>query len=956
MRSQIWSCFCKQQSWLQILPGDQSMLLPKIPSAIVSSFLSAVLMSQSLLAQSSSISDQIKFFTTTKAFIHAGSALFETDDLAKVYGLRNNLPIWTNQGVATSFALALKGAIQTISSTHGLIASDYWTDELESYLNGLNASNAMAFETTATNSLIQLANHLSNGRIDPAAIDNDARFKRRSFTDHLVVAQSVAGTPGMMADILESLAPEHRYYKDTVKILAQLKLIQDSGGFKGFKRPAATIKLNQKNKLIPALRERLNQNGYSLVGVGDIYDQELSAAVQEMQSEHGFEVSQDLKPDSGIWAVLNVSVSQRIAQTEATLEKLRWLPKQLEANMIFVNTNATEVKVWENNQVVNQFRSINGRILRRTPMMKTWITRVIFNPTWTATDSIVLQDKLPAIQKNPNYLSTIRMKMFSRKSGDLVDPTTLDWNKDGHQIARDHVFVMDPGPKNALGTFKFPLVPDPSDPNRSNPDDIFMHFTDDPSLFLKPQARHMSSGCIRIEKAQWLAEFLLKNTPGYDAGSIQNLIAKGVEGEVFETDKSVPLTVADYRAVYTIPLTVEKTKSGHARFMKDAYLHDRRIQNAVMDPNLRLIKNQIQPVVSGSAGIKVIGQAGATQQFGEVIAIRCDEPQFGSNARTGMRTITRQCDEPVKFSLNKTQSLNPGQYIVAFENSIYPGFVTVVDNQTMTIQLQKISVPKSLSQERNIKIYRDLSSLVEQKKMYFEKFYYGKNIFRQTIRKFGDFYLAGLTDIDTAPQTNYAYCSENAIDKLRLVVDIREHAKFVCETYNQAQSFMDYADLFRFGASGMAQEASADYPGDIIPKMHLRYLVATPMSANDFVSVMPGVYRIAGDSGKTGSRATTANLMESYNVENRVFANSQNRGEADDIDLATTVSATGQAATPSLAITDATAEVSAAGRCANASVWRTEKRSYCTSDSSDGCSRALAQKCEEMKLDLRFRK
>ena len=243
---------------------------------------------------------------------------------------------------------------------------------------------------------------------------------------------------------------------------------------------------------------------------------------------------------------------------------------------------------------------------------------------------------------------------------------------------------------------------------------------------------------------------------------------------------------------------------------------------------------------------------------------------------------------------------------------------------------------------------RDLSSQIEQKKMYFEKFYYGKNIFRQAIRKFGDFYLAGLTDIDTAPQASYAYCSENAIDKLRLVIDIREHAKFVCETYNQAQTFMDYADLYRFSTSGTAQEATVDYPGDVIPKMHLRYLVATPMNGNDFVSVMPGVYRISTDSNRS-TRATTANISESYPSDIRTFANSQNHGEADDTDLVTTVAAAGSSA--EVAVTTSTA-----GRCVDAPVWRTEKRSYCTSDSLDGCNRALAQQCDEMKLDLRFRK
>lgn len=944
------------------------MLRSKLPHAVLSSFLSLCLVSQSVMAQTLTQSptqmssnldsaEAIQNLLFQKNLIRAGSALIETDDLQKVYSFRSSLPVWIVGGRLTAHALALKSAMQKVALSHGLIFSDYWTAELESYVSTLattsNSQAAVAFEMAASHSWIQLATHLSDGRMDPYSIDNDVRFKKRIFTDHLVVAQSVAGTPGMMADILETLAPQHRYYKDALEILAHLRKIKASGGFVALKKSATPIKLNQKSQLVVAIRERLTQYGYTLTGAGDIYDSELSTAVQAFQSEHGFEVSSELKADSGFWTIMNVGVDVRIAQTEANLEKLRWLPKQLEPNMIFVNTNSTEVKIWENNQVINQFRSINGRILRRTPMMKTWITRVIFNPKWTATDSIVLQDKLPEIKKNPRYLDAVNMKMFTRRGGSLVDPTTLDWNRNGHQIARNHVFVMGPGPKNALGTFKFPLVPDPTDPLRANSDDIFMHFTDDPSLFAKPLARHLSSGCIRLEKAQWLATYLLKNNPGYDENSIQNLIAKGTPGEIFQTDRSVMLNPSDYRAVYTVPLTVEKTKSGRARFMRDAYLHDRRIQNTVMAMSLRQqsaqdsngiagLNKENTAVTSVTTGLKVIGQAGNTQQFADVVAIRCDEPVFGRHERSKMRTMSRRCDAPVRFALNRNQTLAAGKYLVAFENSLFPGFVDVIENQITLIQLQKITVPKNLAQQRNIKVYRDLTSLVEQKKIYFEKFYFGKNIFRQTVRKFGDFYLAGSTDIDAAPQATFSYCAENPIDKLRLVTDIREHAKYVCESFNQAQTFMDYADLFRFGTNGTAQEAVADYPGDIIPKRHFRYLVATPMKATDFVSVMPGVYRLSADTSRSDARATTSGISENYGSTARVFANSENSGETDDIDLATTLETSETAPTT--------------GLCSDATVWRTEKRSYCVNDNLDGCNRALAQQCTEMKLDLRFRK
>ena len=107
------------------------MLLPKFVSATVSLSLSIALASHTAFAQGVDTSTQLRNLVNDKSFIRAGSALFETDDLAKVYGHRNNLPIWTENGAATAFALALKPAIQKLASKHGLVFSDYWTQELE---------------------------------------------------------------------------------------------------------------------------------------------------------------------------------------------------------------------------------------------------------------------------------------------------------------------------------------------------------------------------------------------------------------------------------------------------------------------------------------------------------------------------------------------------------------------------------------------------------------------------------------------------------------------------------------------------------------------------------------------------------------------------------------------------------------------------------------------------------
>ncbi len=896
---------------------------------------------------------------TQKSILKAGNALFETAGLVQLYAARGNQPIWTKGSTTTAFAGALKEMILKLSIKHGLIASDYWTDEIEAYFSGINASNSTAFELAASDAFIKIASHISNGQIEPTFLDNDVRFHKRNFTEFSVLAEAVAGSTANMSAIVDNLAPEHHYYRDVVKILADLNKIKESGGYAVIKKPTVTLTVGSKNFSVPAIRERLIQQGYSLTGTDDIYDKEMADAVQDLEKENGFDVSATIKPESGLWNVILPSVDFHIAQTQANLEKLRWLPKKLEANYIFANINATEVKVYENNQVIKSFKSINGKVLRRTPMMKVYINRVIFNPKWAATESVVIQDKLPKILLNPNFLKEINMVMIDRATHQEVDPSSVNWRVNSRDIIKKHDFVMGPGPKNALGVFKFPLMPDLNKPDEKNSDDIFMHFTDNPTLF-KEYDRHLSSGCVRLEMAEWLAGYLLRSVPGYDPASIRGIVAKGTPNESFRTDFEVKLPPASVIAVYTVPLTVERTASGKARFMRDYYLHDKRIQANIMASNLRSRVTKTSETTGDEVktGLRVNGERGASQYFSVALASRCEEPTFAIGSRSSSRSATRRCDAPVQIKLNETSELPAGRYLVGFENTIFPGFVNVQSGKITQIQLQKIVVPTQFSRDTTVKIYRDMTSLTEQKKVYFEKFYLGQNLFRQTLRSFGDFYLAGLGDIDVVNSTNYSYCSETNIAGLELSRQIREHAKYICESYNSARTMMDYADLYNFQTNSTYQEAVADQTGDVVPKRHLRYLVAAPVSTSSgFVSVMPGVYRINGEQSKLDTRIQTGSLVESYSSLRRTFGNSKTGVELGDSDVATPptegliaigINADGTIQTA--------APVRPKAPCEDAKMWRTASRSYCVSENQEGCSIRNTQMCQEVRLDLRFRK
>lgn len=930
-----------QHAWSQSLNNGNNILNGKPSNSMQSS--------ASLFSQ-----DQLKLLLTSKPLLRAGSSLLETSELYKVYALKQFKSFWGNSIEELQNNIeTIKPQISQITQQNGLIYSDYFNTDLEGYLTQLNPENALAVELLLTQGLMKLAKDLNTGLIDPNILDNDIRFKKKTFTQYDLLSRILTEKNNFVAS-MDQFSPQNKLYKSLQKLHLELVNMKANGGFKSFKGVRATIKLGSAHDLVPSIRERVKQHGYNLMGTGKIYDQELSLAVQEIQKENGYLVNSDLLNDSGFWNIMEATIDVRLNQVAANLEKLRWLPSEFEASYIFVNTNATEVSVIENNVLVNKFKSINGRGLRRTPMMKTYITHVILNPRWTATDSIVLQDKLPEIQKNVKYLDGIRMKVYSRKTGSLVNPASLDWVKNPRQVALNHTFVMDPGPKNALGVYKFPLVPELAAPMVGNSDAIYMHYTDDPSLFSKT-SRHLSSGCVRLEQAEWLAGFLLKNNPLYSPEMIRSLVSKGTEGEQFQADMLIKLAPNDYRPVYTLPLTVEILESGKARYLKDVYTIDQRIIKNILSANIRSeIINDVPTVESITFGkLQVSGVPGLGQNFGFAVAQRCEEPKLIKIQQKGSVKLTSQCEPKVKIPLNQDVQLKPGKYIVGFENTVFPGFVQIESQKTANIALEKINLSASAGSHKMVRIYRDLTTLTEQKKIYFEKFMTGSTFFRQGQYNFGDLYVAGNGMINQIEEGFSSYCADRNLSNLKLVSDIREHAMYVCETLQNANSMWDMADLYRFSNFATFQEAVVGNPGDIFPRRYGRLLVSAPVRGTEFVSVMPGEYQISSELLKTPIKVQTQRIIEDYpEAERKAYHKYSMKVDVNEISEDIEDDHQGLP-NPNGATTNFNSRHK---QCESVALWRTESRSYCTQDSQPGCDRQTAQQCTELKLDLRFKR
>lgn len=213
--------------------GSQKLRSQKLVAwALTSSILFSQIHGYAQTTESIATASSLQNTLSNRSLLKAGSTVFETADLIQLYGQRSFEPIWVKDSQPTTFVDAYKKMVQMLSLKHGLIASDYWTSEVEAYLTGLNSTNAIAVEVLLSQLYLRLASHLSDGRIEPTIIDNDVRFKKRVFTDYKVLAQAVSAQPSMMMDIVETLAPQHIYYKNTLDILADLNKIKSVGGYK----------------------------------------------------------------------------------------------------------------------------------------------------------------------------------------------------------------------------------------------------------------------------------------------------------------------------------------------------------------------------------------------------------------------------------------------------------------------------------------------------------------------------------------------------------------------------------------------------------------------------------------------------------------------------------------------------------------------------------------------------
>ena len=197
-------------------------------------------------------------------------------------------------------------------------------------------------------------------------------------------------------------------------------------------------------------------------------------------------------------------------------------------------------------------------------------------PTWTIPPGILAKDTLPAIKRDPGYLTKHRIRVID-SSGREVSPWSVDWRRYRNSIP--YQLRQDPGPNNSLGLVKI-MFP--------NPYLVYLHDSPAKSLYDRDE-RAFSSGCIRVAKPFELTELLL-NDPQWNQAAIQAVVATG---------KTRTVNLTKHVLVLILYWTAQPTPDGQIVFRNDVYGRDAPTL-AALDSDFRLPPVEVEELATAA--------------------------------------------------------------------------------------------------------------------------------------------------------------------------------------------------------------------------------------------------------------------------------------------------------------------------------------------------------------------
>ncbi len=511
------------------------------------------------------IKERITGWSPTLKTVYEGEPVYSAVLVEGFYKGRNYLPAWSHDGCLIQ-AKALIKAVEDASGDGltpdyyhlGLIKSLVNRSERESSLDPMHLAD---LDILLTDAFLTLGCHLSGGCVNPVTVEAEWFAKSRSVDVSAVLEQALREK--QVREALTRLRPEQASYEGLREALARYRELLSSKGEWPRVSAGPPLKQDSESDRVVELKRRLAASGDLEAGEpeGDLFDARLKQSVIIFQKRHG------LKADGTVGAAtlnaLNVPLRERIRQIELNMERMRWILGGVEQRSIVVNIANFELYVIENGKTILSMKVVVGKPYWYTPVFTAKMTYLIINPSWNIPIRIAQKETLREIRKDPDYLSKQNIEVLkgwgARK--EEIDPETIDWSEVTPGSLK-YRFRQEPGPLNPLGRLKFVF------PNKF---DVYLHDTPARGLF-SADVRTFSHGCTRIEKPLELAEYLLKDDPGWTRKKLLAAIKGGTEREV-----RIPHPLN----VHFLYLTAWADEGGTLQFRNDIYGRDKPLDEAL---------------------------------------------------------------------------------------------------------------------------------------------------------------------------------------------------------------------------------------------------------------------------------------------------------------------------------------------------------------------------------------
>jgi len=522
---------------------------------------------------------------TTQSLLQANShpyfvnayTLKEREALQSLYQLNEYQLLW----------FSVKHPVKTINQllnlyanapTQGLIAADYAYIKLEKQWRTLQQSKPslqqfLAFDSALSLTFLRYLNDLHDGRVPPER--QNFYLKPKSAIDFVSRIYTAIKTESVF-ELAQNMEPKlHPYQQLKIALKkyhhlnAQLKEPVHFNFDRTLRPGDWSTQVGKLQNYLNALNSpsltpkiKTNQN----TKTNNTYTGSVVTKVRNLQADYNLESDGVIGKQT--LELLNTPLSKRIEQIELSMERLRWLPEQPSGPFILVNIPAFQLWAYNTDKAKNDslhMKVIVGKSYAddkdedkksslQTPIFSGNISHLVFRPYWNIPYSILTEEILPLLERDPTYLERNDLEIvanFSHQATPL--PSTPENIK---QLYSKKLYLRQrPGRKNALGHIKFMF------PNNYN---IYLHDTPGTSLFSRTK-RDFSHGCIRVENPSALALFTLRNNSG---GWTEQKITEAMYSDapsIVDLEQKIPVLI-----FYSTALATQSRVS----FYSDIYGHD----------------------------------------------------------------------------------------------------------------------------------------------------------------------------------------------------------------------------------------------------------------------------------------------------------------------------------------------------------------------------------------------